>query len=134
MRTVRDGVGGRVRPALDVEVEGVVQLAGLRHELGRLARQRGFSVDRQARLTIAVDEVVGQALDQEIGPVRVRWCSGREEVRIRIDAGGGLPTASPGAGDGLRVATELAQVTVLHSSRGATVRLAFPVDDRGGVA
>jgi len=143
MRVVRERVGGRRPAALDVEIAGVFQLAGLRHELGRLARERGFAPDREAGLMIAVDEVVGQALDRDAGPVRVRWCSGRDGVRIRIDATGGLPWASPNtdaddglrvAGDGLRVAAELAQVTVLHSTLGTTVRLGFPADRGGGAA
>jgi hypothetical protein len=136
MRLVRERAGGRRPPALDVEIAGVFQLAGLRHELGRLARERGFAADREAGVMIAVDEVVGQALDREAGPVRVRWCSGGDAVRIRIDASAGLAPAPPGthAGDGLRVAAELAQVTVLQSSRGTTVRLAFPLDGRGGAA
>jgi two-component sensor histidine kinase len=134
MRVVRERLGGRRPAALDVEIAGVFQLAGLRHELGRLARERGFAPDREAGLMIAVDEVVGQALDRDAGPVRVRWCSGHDAVRIRIDANGGLPWASPGTdtGGGLRVAAELAQVTVLHSTLGTTVRLGFPVDGGGG--
>ncbi|MEU7812567.1 hypothetical protein [Pseudonocardia sp. NPDC049154] len=69
------------------------------------------------------------------GLVRVRWCSRADGVRIRVDVGDG-PCTDPPAADGLRVATELTEVTVLHSSRGTTVRLAFPlpVDDQGGGA
>ncbi|GAA4694556.1 hypothetical protein GCM10023215_35220 [Pseudonocardia yuanmonensis] len=136
MRMVRDRVGGRRPPTLDVEIAGIFQLAGLRHELGRLARERGFAPDREAGMTIAVDEVVGQALDRDAGPVRIRWCADGAGVRIRIDASGGLPSAPPGtdAADGLRLAPELAHVTVLHSSLGTTVRLAFPGGAGGGAA
>lgn len=133
MQLVGHRVGGRVPPALDVEVAGVLELAGLRHDLGRLARDRGYAVDRQARLTIAVDEVVAHALDLGARSVRVRWCARADGVRIRVDVDDGLCT-DPVAADGLRVATELAEVTVLHSARGTTVRLAFPFDDQGGGA
>ncbi|GAA2892555.1 hypothetical protein GCM10010472_58860 [Pseudonocardia halophobica] len=130
MQLVRHRAGGRVPPALDVEVAGVLELAGLRHDLGRLARDRGYAVDRQARLTIAVDEVVAHALDLGARSVRVRWCSRTDGVRIRVDMG----LCDPPAADALRVATTLAEVTVLHSARGTTVRLAFPssVDDQSG--
>ncbi|MCE3553262.1 ATP-binding protein [Pseudonocardia sp. RS11V-5] len=132
MQGLRQKLGVRVPPALDTEVSGVLELADLRHDLGRLARDRGWPVDRQARLTIAVDEVVAHALDLGAGSVRVRWCSRADGVRIRVDVDDELCTEPPG--DGLRVATQLAEVTVLQSARGTTVRLAFPLDIQGGGA
>ncbi|MEU4740929.1 ATP-binding protein [Actinosynnema sp. NPDC023658] len=124
---------------LDLELESMGELAGVRAALRGWARGSGFAVEAIDDVVTAADGIVTNAVEHGRPPVRVRAWQAADTLVVQVDDTGAIPLPAFGGyrppplrqrcGRGLWIARQLADaVTTCTTDTHTCVRLHFPYD------
>jgi anti-sigma regulatory factor (Ser/Thr protein kinase) len=123
---------------LDLELRDINDLGELRRQVAEAALALGLSPADTRLAEVAAGEVIANAFRHGEPPGRVRVWRDADAVTVRVDSGGAGPAVavagfSPpdlaaGAGAGLWVARQIADVMQVETRRdGTTVEMQFPL-------